>query len=51
MVRLTPGRRITVRIGSVPIGTALAAGLHKNGDLSLNSHFDVWIGWKKWVHC
>ncbi len=25
--------------------------LHKNGNLSLNSHGEVWIAWKKWVHC
>ncbi len=25
--------------------------LHKNGNLSLNSRGEVWIGWKKWIHC
>lgn len=25
--------------------------LHKNGNLSLNSKGEVWIAWKKWVHC
>lgn len=25
--------------------------LHKNGNLSLNDKGEVWIAWKKWVHC
>lgn len=25
--------------------------LHKNGNLSINTRGEVWIAWKKWIHC